>query len=44
MDIKILEQLLEEVRGGRLPVAEALERLRTLPFENLGFARVDHHR
>lgn len=44
MDIKILEQLLEEVRRGRLPVAEALERLRTLPFENLGFARVDHHR
>jgi len=44
MDIKILEQLLEEVQRGRLPVAEALERLRHLPFENLGFARVDHHR
>jgi hypothetical protein len=44
MDIEILEQLLEEVRGGRVPVAEALERLRVLPFENLGFARVDHHR
>ncbi|MDD2903173.1 MAG: nickel pincer cofactor biosynthesis protein LarB [Syntrophales bacterium] len=44
MDIKILEQLLEEVRTGRLPVAEALARLRVLPFENLGFARVDHHR
>jgi len=44
MDIKILEQLLEEVRLGRVPVAAALERLRVLPFENLGFARVDHHR
>ena len=44
MDIHILEKLLEEVRHGRLPVAEALERLRVLPFENLGFARVDHHR
>ena len=44
MDKKILEQLLEEVRAGRLPVASALERLRTLPFEDLGFARVDHHR
>jgi len=44
MDIKILEQLLEEVKSGRLPVSEALERLRVLPFENLGFARVDHHR
>jgi NCAIR mutase (PurE)-related protein len=44
MDNKILEHLLEEVRAGRLPVAAALERLRTLPFEDLGFARVDHHR
>ncbi len=44
MDIKILEQLLEEVKDGSLPVTEALDRLRTLPFENLGFARVDHHR
>jgi NCAIR mutase (PurE)-related protein len=44
MDIHILEQLLEEVKSGRVPVAEALERLRVLPFENLGFARVDHHR
>jgi NCAIR mutase (PurE)-related protein len=44
MDIKVLEQLLDEVRAGRLSVAQALERLRTLPFEDLGFARVDHHR
>jgi len=44
MDKKILEHLLEEVQAGRLPVAEALARLRTLPFEDLGFARVDHHR
>jgi len=44
MDKKTLEQLLEEVRAGRVPVAAALERLRTLPFEDLGFARVDHHR
>ena len=39
-----LEQLLEEVRAGRLSVTEALERLRHLPYEDLGFARVDHHR
>jgi NCAIR mutase (PurE)-related protein len=44
MDTKVLEQLLDEVRAGRLPVAQALKRLRTLPFEDLGFARVDHHR
>jgi NCAIR mutase (PurE)-related protein len=44
MDTKLLEKLLEEVKDGRLDVAEALERLRHLPFEDLGFARVDHHR
>jgi hypothetical protein len=44
MDIKVLEDLLADVQAGRLSVAEAVERLRTLPFENLGFARVDHHR
>ncbi len=44
MDIRLLEQVLSDVQEGRLTVAQALERLRTLPFENLGFARVDHHR
>jgi pyridinium-3,5-biscarboxylic acid mononucleotide synthase len=44
MDIKLLEQLLGEVKEGRLTVPQAVERLRTLPFEDLGFARVDHHR
>lgn len=44
MDIKVLEQLLAEVQAGRLSVPAAVERLRTLPFEDLGFARVDHHR
>ena len=44
MDSTVLKHLLEEVRAGRLPVAAALDRLRTLPFEDLGFARVDHHR
>jgi len=44
MDIKLLEQLLAEVKEGRVSVPAALDRLRTLPFEDLGFARVDHHR
>ncbi|SPE30024.1 conserved hypothetical protein [Candidatus Sulfotelmatomonas gaucii] len=39
-----IESLLNEVREGRTGVAEALERLRNLPFEDLGFAKVDHHR
>jgi hypothetical protein len=44
MDIKVLEQLLTEVKHGHLSVDQAVDRLRTLPFEDLGFARVDHHR
>lgn len=39
-----LRELLEAVRAGALPVDEALDRLRHLPFEDLGFAKVDHHR
>jgi len=36
--------LLEAVRDGSLAVEEALDRLRHLPYEDLGFAKVDHHR
>jgi len=43
-----LQHLLEEVAHGRLDVDAArdqlLEMLRARPFEDLGFARVDHHR
>jgi NCAIR mutase (PurE)-related protein len=39
-----LEGLLAEVAAGRLAPAAAVERLRHLPFEDLEFARVDHHR
>ena len=39
-----LRKLFEEVRKGRLSADEAVERLRHLPFEDLGFAKVDHHR
>jgi pyridinium-3,5-biscarboxylic acid mononucleotide synthase len=35
---------LEEVRQGRAGVEQALDRLRALPYEDLGFAKVDHHR
>jgi NCAIR mutase (PurE)-related protein len=44
MDRATIETLLNEVREGRTGVAEALEQLRRLPFEDLGFAKVDHHR
>ncbi len=39
-----LETLLAEVAAGRLEPDAALERLRHLPFEDLAFARIDHHR
>ena len=44
MDREVMRQLLEAVSEGRLDVESAVARLRTLPYENLGFARVDHHR
>ena len=39
-----LEALLAEVAAGRLAPGAALDRLRHLPYEDLAFARVDHHR
>jgi NCAIR mutase (PurE)-related protein len=44
MNPEALRRLLREVRGGRVEIDEALNRLRHLPFEDLGFAKVDHHR
>src|SRR6266481_4776848 len=39
-----IHKLFEQVRGGKLSPDEAVQRLRHLPFEDLGFAKVDHHR
>jgi pyridinium-3,5-biscarboxylic acid mononucleotide synthase len=39
-----LRELLERVAGGDVPAAEAAHELRDLPFSDLGFAKVDHHR
>jgi NCAIR mutase (PurE)-related protein len=44
MDHDRLQRLLNDVRAKRLSVSDALARLRTLPFEDFGFAAVDHHR
>jgi pyridinium-3,5-biscarboxylic acid mononucleotide synthase len=44
MDRAQIEALLNEVKSGSTNVADALERLKNLPFEDLGFAKVDHHR
>jgi NCAIR mutase (PurE)-related protein len=39
-----IDELLKAVAEGRVTPQEAAERLKTLPFEDLGFAKVDHHR
>ncbi len=44
MTASALRQLLDAVRRRRLSPDEAVRRLRHLPFEDLGFAKVDHHR
>jgi NCAIR mutase (PurE)-related protein len=44
VDREALRKILEDVEAGRLDVRSAVERLRTLPYEDLGFAKVDHHR
>ncbi len=44
MDQDQLRILLEDVRSGATPVEAALERMRHLPFEDLGYAKLDHHR
>lgn len=44
MNIEQLQRLLEQVKAGEATIDEAVEKLRHLPFEDLGFARVDHHR
>src|SRR5579859_6393837 len=44
MDQDQLRGLLEQVRTGGIPVDDAMERMRHLPFEDLGYAKLDHHR
>ncbi len=36
--------MLEQIKTGQVEIDEAMEKLRHLPFEDLGFAHVDHHR
>jgi len=39
-----ITKLLQQVRRGKLSVEDAVDRLRTLPYEDLGYAKIDHHR
>jgi NCAIR mutase (PurE)-related protein len=44
MDLKKLESLLRSIHEGTLSVQEGIQKLRTLPFEDIGEAMIDHHR
>jgi NCAIR mutase (PurE)-related protein len=44
MNAESIRKLFEQVRQGKLAPDDAVDRLRHLPFEDLGFAKVDHHR
>ena len=44
MNAESIRKLFNDVRRGELSPDEAVNRLRHLPFEDLGFAKVDHHR
>ncbi len=44
MDRALLRKLLKQVQDGALSIDKAMEKLRHFPSEDLGFARVDHHR
>lgn len=44
MDKEYLTRLLEQVAEGKTKPEEAVEILKDLPFEDLGFANIDHHR
>ena len=44
MDQEQLRSLFEQVRAGAIEVDAAVTRVRHLPFEDLGFAKIDHHR
>ena len=39
-----ISKMLRQVRRGRLNVEDAVDRLRNLPYEDLGYAKIDHHR
>jgi NCAIR mutase (PurE)-related protein len=44
MNIRKLENLLKSVKTGRTSINEAMIKLKSLPFEDLGYARINHHR
>jgi len=44
MNSESIRKLFEQVRAGKVTPDDAVQRLRHMPFEDLGFAKIDHHR
>lgn len=44
MDIDVIKELLESYKIGKVPIHEVLDKLRELPYKDIGFAKVDSHR
>ena len=44
MNKAALEKLLDQYKNNQIDKSNVLKKLKTLPFENLDFAKVDHHR
>lgn len=44
MKEELIKEILKGVHSGSTTIDEALAKLKSLPYENLGFARLDHHR
>ena len=44
MDVENLKEILVQVQDGRINLESALNQLKKLPYEDIGFAKIDHHR
>ncbi len=44
MQVEQLKTIFEQIKAGDISIEDAIEKLRHLPFEDLGFACIDHHR
>ena len=44
MDQVQLEKLFNDVKNGKVDIDDAVQRLRHLPYKDMGFAKIDHHR
>ena len=44
MNEDALKKLLENVKDGKVEIESAYDQLKSLPYEDLGFAKIDHHR